>query len=75
VRLSEFRQAIVDEFGSAYGQVLTNDLVLAELGDRTADQALKSGIAPREVWLAVCRAADVPPSRWHGAGLPAQPRR
>jgi hypothetical protein len=74
VRLSEFRQAVADEFGAAYGQVVTNDLVLVDLGDRTPQQALSAGIPPREVWLAVCRAADVPPTRRHGAGLPAQPR-
>ncbi|WP_084361705.1 DUF3046 domain-containing protein [Herbiconiux solani] len=74
MRLSQFRQAVSDEFGVAYGQVVTNDLVLVDLGDLTAEQALRSGIPPREVWLAVCRAADVPPARRHGAGLPAQPR-
>ncbi|MGA1838322.1 DUF3046 domain-containing protein [Herbiconiux sp. 11R-BC] len=74
MRLSEFRQAITDEFGVAYGQVVTSDLVLVGLGDRTPEQALASGIPPREVWLAVCQAADVPLTRRHGAGLPAQPR-
>jgi hypothetical protein len=74
VRLSEFRQAVSDEFGDAYGQVVTRDLTLVDLGDRSAEQALRAGIAPRDVWLAVCRAADVPLSRRHGAGLPAQPR-
>jgi len=74
VRLSEFRQAVSDEFGDGYGQVVTNDLVLVDLGDRTPQQALKAGYPPRDVWLAVCRAADVPPNRRHGAGLPAQPR-
>jgi hypothetical protein len=74
VRLSEFRQAVADEFGSGYGQVVTNDLNLVDLGDRTPEQALKAGIAPRDVWLAVCRASDVPPARRHGAGLPSQPR-
>ncbi|MFB2582089.1 DUF3046 domain-containing protein [Herbiconiux sp. P15] len=74
MRLSEFRTAISDEFGDAYGQVVTRDLVLVDLADQTAEQALRSGSAPRDVWLAVCRAADVPSQRWHGAGLPAQPR-
>jgi hypothetical protein len=27
------------------------------------EQALEAGIDPREVWLAVCNAYDVPPSR------------
>jgi hypothetical protein len=71
MRLSEYRQALSDEFGTAYGRVVSHDLVLAELADRTADQALQSGVSPREVWLALCRATNVPQSRWHGAGLPA----
>jgi hypothetical protein len=74
VRLSEFRQAVVDEFGAAYGAVLTRDLVLTELGDQTAEQALRAGWPARDVWLALCRATDVPESRWYGAGLPAKPK-
>jgi hypothetical protein len=70
MRLSEFRQAIHDEFGDGYGRVLTRDLVLTRFG-RTADQALAGGVPAREVWLALCVEADVPESRWYGVGLPA----
>ena len=28
----------------------------------------------REVWLALCRAQEVPPARWYGAGRPTPPR-
>ena len=71
MRLSEFWYAVGAEFGDAYGRVLADDLVISELGDRTAVAALKAGIPARTVWLALCRASDVPPSRWHGVGLPA----
>lgn len=71
MRLSEFRQALKDEFGEAYGRVLTRDLVLTPLGGRTADQALASGTPAREVWLALCVETDVPRHRWYGGGLPA----
>lgn len=70
MRLSEFRQAIADEFGGAYGRVVTGDLVLDEFAGQTAEQALAAGEDIREVWLAVCRAADVPANRRYGAGLP-----
>ena len=70
MRLSEFWQAITDEFGGPYGRVLASDLVLAELGDRTAADALANGHDAREVWLALCRASDVPQNRWYGVGLP-----
>lgn len=71
MRQSEFRQAVADEFGVAYGRVVTGDLVIAELSDRTADDALVQGVPARAVWLALCRASGVPEARWHGVGLPA----
>jgi hypothetical protein len=70
MRLSEFRQALKDEFGEGYARVLTRDLILTAFGC-TADQALAGGVPAREVWLALCAETDVPKSRWYGAGLPA----
>lgn len=66
MKLSEFRAALREEFGSSYGDTLTHDLVLTELDGMTGDEALAAGCNPREVWLALCRATDVPPSRWYG---------
>jgi len=66
MRLSEFRQLVDDEFGAAYARVLVSDLVLTELDGRTAQRALDDGAEPREVWLALCRANDVPEARWLG---------
>ncbi|MBN9630137.1 MAG: DUF3046 domain-containing protein [Actinobacteria bacterium] len=74
MKLSEFQRAVVDEFGSGYGQALLTDLVLAELGGRTAQEALSAGIPPREVWIALCRETGVPQSHWYGAGKPAPKR-
>ena len=68
MRLSEFWLAISDEFGDAYGRVLTRDLVLEEIGGQTAEQALRAGVPARQVWLALCRASDVPSNRWYGVG-------
>ena len=73
MRVSEFRQAVLDEFGAGYGRVVTNDLILNEFDGRTAEQAINAGEDAREVWLSLCRAADVPQGRWYGVGLP-QPR-
>ena len=69
VRLSEFRRAVAAEFGEAYGNSLTRDLVLGEVGDLTSDQALDAGVPARAVWLALCKANDVPEARRHGVGL------
>ncbi len=61
------------EFG-ARGSSLVSDLVLTQLGDRTAEAALGDGVAPRDIWLALCIEADVPLERRHGAGR-LEPRR
>jgi len=69
MRLSEFNRAVEHEFGAAYGGQLVRELVILELGSRTAEQAIAAGVPAREVWLALCAAMDVPESRRHGAGL------
>ena len=68
MRLSEFRVAVSDEFGEAYGRVLTEDLALTELGGLTAAQAIGEGRDTREIWLALCMATGVPAERWYGVG-------
>ena len=74
MKLSEFQIAVDEEFGAAYGSVVVNDLVLPGLRDRTAREALAAGVPPREVWLALCEATDVPPERRHGVGRHAPGR-
>ena len=68
MRLSEFREAVRLEYGDAYGRVVTADLVLPDLGNRTANDALDAGLSPKQVWTALCIATDVPPERRHAAG-------
>lgn len=69
MRLSEFRIAVTEEFGEAYGRVITHDLVLGDVGGLTAEQAIKAGVPPRSIWLALCDASDVPQERRYGVGL------
>ena len=66
---SEFFIAVDDEFGRVQGRALVRDLVMDSLGDRTAQQALEAGVAPKRVWLALCGAMQVPLGRQHGVGL------
>lgn len=73
MKLSEFSRAVDDEFG-AFGRVLLRDQVIVELGNRTPEQALAAGIPARDVWIALCRAQEVPRERWHGAGRPKPAR-
>ncbi|MBC8094057.1 MAG: DUF3046 domain-containing protein [Pseudonocardia sp.] len=63
MRLTQFRELMQDEFGAVRAAALARDHVFAELGDRTVDQALEYGFDARDVWRAVCRAYEVPPSR------------
>lgn len=55
-----------DEFGASYASVVEADLVLTELGDRTAAACIAAGEDPKNVWIAICKANNVPESRWHG---------
>jgi len=73
MRRSEFLRAVDAEFGDR-APSLVNDLVLGAVGSRTAAEALEAGIAPREIWMALCDETDVPASRRHGAGR-LEPRR
>ena len=67
MRRSEFDRAVADEFGPQASTLIV-DLVLSQVGDRTAAQALEAGIPPREVWLALCAETDVPLERRYGVG-------
>ena len=62
-----------DEFGARASTVIS-DLVLSDVGGRTAVEALAAGIPPREVWLALCAETDVPAERRYGVGR-MEPRR
>jgi len=73
VRRSEFDRAAAHEFGER-SAALVADLFLFDLGNRTAEQALKDGEPARAVWLALCAEMDVPEERRHGAGR-LEPRR
>lgn len=63
MRLTHFRQQMAEEFGRVRAEMIARDHVFSAFGGRTADQALHAGHDPKEVWLAVCEAFDVPPER------------
>ena len=66
MRLSQFHELMADEFGKPQSEVLIRDLALFELGDKTASVLLAQGEDPRQIWLAICRAQQVPKDRWSG---------
>jgi hypothetical protein len=66
LRLSQFHELMADEFGKPHSEVIIRDFALLELGDKTAATLLAAGQEPREIWLAICRAQQVPQERWNG---------
>ncbi|GAA2537666.1 DUF3046 domain-containing protein [Microbacterium mitrae] len=73
MRRSEFLRAVDGEFGGRAVSIL-QDLHLPAIG-MTSTFALEAGIAPRDIWLALCAEMDVPQERWHGAGRIDRARR
>lgn len=63
--------AVLEEFGERQGRTLVRDLALDGLDDRSAQQALEDGVAPKTIWAALCSAMQVPLSHQHGAGVRA----
>jgi hypothetical protein len=60
VRITEFWERMVHQFGAAYADSYARDQVLPQLGGRTAHEALAAGDDVKSVWRAVCVAANVP---------------
>ncbi|QRZ61082.1 DUF3046 domain-containing protein [Rothia sp. ZJ932] len=69
MKLSEFWFLMGHEFGEGYARVLARDLVLGQCGDFTAEEALRQGFNPAEVWRAVCQVQEIPEERWWGPDI------
>ncbi|MCB2413731.1 DUF3046 domain-containing protein [Demequina sp. TTPB684] len=59
MRLSEFRDAVAAAFGESYAPTLCREMALTSLDSLTAQEALERGVAPRDVWHALCDQMDV----------------
>ncbi len=64
MRHTEFWSRMERALGTAYYRTWAEQFVMAELGRRTAQEALDEGVPPKEVWAAV----------WSVLGLPARDR-
>ena len=49
-----------DYFGTSAAATFAQDRVLSELGNRTVEEALAAGEPAKDVWRAVCAAAEIP---------------
>ncbi|MEP9383114.1 DUF3046 domain-containing protein [Nocardioides sp. KR10-350] len=61
MRHTEFWSRMEDALGAGYYRVWADQFVIAELGGRTASEALAAGVPPKEVWAAVWRVLGLPP--------------
>lgn len=64
MRLTEFQELLVEEFGRMRGGSMLVDHVITGLNGMTGAEAIESGVDPRDVWRALCSEFDVPKSRW-----------
>jgi len=48
--------------GSGYAHVWAEQFVMADLGGRTAKEALDAGVSPKQVWRAAWKALELPQS-------------
>jgi hypothetical protein len=62
VRHTEFWSRMEHVLGTAYFRAWAGQFVMAELGGRTALEALDAGVPPKQVWAAVWRALNLPAS-------------
>ena len=64
MRLTEFHELVYTQFGRVRGASMLVDHVLSSLGGRTAAQAVEAGVAPRDIWRALCADFEVPKQLW-----------
>jgi hypothetical protein len=56
LRLTDFWERLEQVFGAGYASSIASDQVLTQLGGRTIEQALRSGVETVTVWRAVVAA-------------------
>ncbi len=59
MRLTDFWERMDEVFGPVYSRSWAHDVVLPGLG-RTVDESIAAGIDTKDIWRAVCDAAEVP---------------
>lgn len=60
MRHTEFWARMEHALGPAYARSWASMFVMAELGGRTAQEALDAGVPTKEVWRAVWAALELP---------------
>lgn len=61
MRNTELRRRMSEYFGEEWAPSYAKDIVHAELGGHTVEEALAIGTEPSDIWRAICRHnPDVP---------------
>jgi Protein of unknown function (DUF3046) len=60
MRHTEFWSRLEGALGDGYYRAWASQFVMADLGGRTAQEALDAGVPPKQVWAAVWRALELP---------------
>ena len=62
MRHTEFWARLEQALGGAYAHTWAKTQVMSSLGGRTPEEALASGVEPKQVWRAVREALELPAS-------------
>ncbi len=62
MRHTELWVRLEHALGPTYARSWAHDFVITDLGGRTTEEALAAGVEPKEVWAAVWRVLELPPS-------------
>lgn len=54
MRLTDFWSRMEEHYGKAWAGSYAKDTVMSELGGRTIEQAMATGMETKEIWRAVC---------------------
>lgn len=55
MRISDLRERLVLSFGEQWAPSFSQDIAISELGSKTVNEALASGMEADEIWKAVCK--------------------
>jgi hypothetical protein len=56
MRISDLRERLTLSFGDQWAPSFCKDIAITDLGSKSVDEALNSGLEPHEIWKAVCAA-------------------
>ena len=56
MRISDLRERLTLSFGPEWAPSFCKDIAITELGSKSVDEALQSGLEASDIWRAVCAA-------------------